>query len=336
MRAAVFSRTGPPEVLEVRDVPDPGDPGPGEVRVRVAAVGVNPIDTYVRSRAVEPGPRPSGDSPRVTGCDWAGTVEAVGDGVTNFTPGDRAWGVSRGIQRDGSAAEVILEPADLCFPIPDGVSFTDAAGLGLAAVTAHLGLFRTGGLMPSDGIRETVFINAGSGGVGSAAVALARRANYQVVTTAGSEAKRETCRRRGAHVAHDYRDPHLPDKLRNLWGDGIAAPAAGFRLWLETHREPDLHAAVPLMAKGGTVVLLAGRAAQPSFPLGSLYTRDVSLHGFAMFNATPAELATAADGCAGIEPLIARVYPLAEIARAHADLEAGDTGATGGRLVVAV
>ena len=334
MRAAVFTAPGPPEVLQVRDRPDPGDPGPGEVRVRVGAVSVNPIDTYVRAGTVSPGPTPSDEHPRTAGCDWAGTVEAVGSGVTRVAVGDRVWGVSRGIGRNGSAQEALREPAELCFPTPDETTDVQAAALGLAAVTAHLGLFRTGGLEPSPEIEQTVFINAGSGGVGSAAVGLARRANYQVVTTAGTDAKREECRRRGAHVALDYRAPDLAGRLRALWGDGIALPACGFALWLETHRDPDLHLAVPLMANGGTVVLLAGRAAEPSFPLGALYTRDVSLRGFALFNAAPEELRTAAAGVAGIDPLIARAYPLAEIARAHADLEAGDTGDRGGKLVV--
>ena len=341
MRAAVFPRTGPPEVLEVRDLPDPGEPGPGEVRVRVGAVSVNPIDTYVRGGAVSPGVPPTADRPRVTGCDWAGTVEAVGEGVKNFAAGDRVWGVSRGIQRDGSAAEVIAEPANRCFPTPDRTTDEQAAGLGLAAVTAHLGLFRTGGLISPDAMDADedlydanydwdpcVFIQAGSGGVGSAAVPLAKRAGARVAATAGTGAKRSAVEARGANLALDYTDLELPAKLAAFTG------GRGFFTWLETHREPDLHAALPLMQQRGTVVLLAGRSAQPSFPLSSLYTRDVSLRGFAMFNASPAELATAADGVAGIEPLIARTYPLTDIARAHADLEAGDTGERGGKLVV--
>ena len=330
MRAAVFPRTGPPDVLEVRDLPDPGEPGPGEVRVRVGAVSVNPIDTYVRGGTVSPGTPPTADRPRVTGCDWTGTVEAVGEGVTTFAAGDRVWGVSRGIARGGSAAEVISEPAELCFPTPAGTTDADAAGLGLAAVTAHLGLFRTGGLTRGEG-RELVFVQGGSGGVGSAAIALANRAGYRVVSTAGTEAKREECRRRGAEGVLDYREPKLARRLEAIRDH---EPAGGFAVWLETHREPDLHAALPAMKKGGTVVLLAGRDAVPSFPLGPLYTRDVSLCGFAMFNATPDELRTAADGVAGIAPLIARTYPLTDIARAHADLEAGETGERGGKLVV--
>ena len=333
MRAAVFPRTGPPGVLEVRDVPDPGDPGAGEVRVRVGAVGVNPIDTYVRAGTVAPGPRPTDEAPRVTGCDWAGRAEAVGEGVTEYAAGDRVWGVSRGIARGGSAAEVILEPADLCFPTPDGATDEAAAGLGLAAVTAHLGLFRTGEFgrpMPHPQARPTVFISGGSGGVGSSAIALAAEEGGIVATTAGTEAKREECLRRGANLALDYRQSSV-EELREFVSE---YGGQGFEVWLETHREPDLHLAVPLMANGGRIVLLAGRTAEPSFPLGPLYTKDVSLRGFAMFNATPAELRAAADGCAGVEPLIARTYPLSEIARAHADLEAGDTGETGGRLVV--
>ena len=329
MRAAVFATTGPPDVLTIGDRPDPGDPGEGEVRVRVAATSVNPIDTYVRAGSVSTGPRASEDRPRSIGCDWAGTVEGVGAGVSGYGAGDRVWGVSRGIARDGAAAEIIVEPAELCFPIPEGTSFVEAAGLGLAAVTAHLGLFRTGGLaatMP-DGPEPNVFVQAGSGGVGSVAVPLAKRAGARVATTAGSEAKREECLRRGADEAFDYRAPKLSVAL-NAFDPG------GFAVWLETHREPDLPTAMSLMRTGGRIVLLAGRDAVPRVPLGQLYPRDLSLCGFAMFNAIPEELRTAAAGVAGIEPLIARVYPLDEIARAHADLEAGDTGDRGGKLVV--
>ena len=329
MRAAVFTAPGPPSVVKVRDLPDPGVPGPGEVRVRIGAVSVNPIDTYVRGGVVSPGPKPSAEEPRTVGCDWAGTVEAAGPSVTQLKAGDRVWGVSRGIGRDGSTRVVIREPADLCFPTPDGTTDVQAAALGLAAVTAHLGLFRTGELAgPNPGV---AFVQAGSGGVGSAAVALAKAAGAAVVTTVGTDEKRAECRRRGADLALDYRDPDLPAKVRAFSKDRGADGAA---VWLEIHRDPDLHAAVPLMAKRGRIVLLAGRAAEPSFPLGPLYTRDVSLRGFAMFNATPDELRTAAEGLAGIEPLIGRTYPLAEIAKAHADLEAGDTGERGGKLVI--
>ncbi|NNJ25022.1 Quinone oxidoreductase 1 [Planctomycetes bacterium LzC2] len=316
-------------MLQVRERPDPGEPGENEVRVKVGAVGVNPIDTYVRSGAVSAGPRASEERPRVIGCDWAGTVEAVGAGVTKLAVGDRVWGVSRGISRDGSAAEVICEPAEQCFPVPPKGALLNAAACGLAAVTAHLGLFRTGALgeIGSGDEESSVFVQGGSGGVGSIAIELARRAGYRVATTAGSDEKRQECLRRGAEEAFDYRDPELIPRL-NRFDPG------GFEVWLETHRDPNVPNAMSLMRVGGRIVLLAGRDAVLTVPLGQLYPRDLSLRGFAMFNASPAELQTATAGVAGIEPLIARTYPLSEIARAHADLEAGDTGDRGGKLVI--
>ncbi|QDT18052.1 NADPH:quinone reductase [Alienimonas californiensis] len=334
MRAAVFTAPGPPEVLLVRDLRDPGDPGEGEVRVKVGAVSVNPIDTYVRGGVVSPGPAPSEENPRIIGCDWAGTVEAVGSAVSRFAVGNRVWGVSRGIARDGAAAEVLNESEDLCFPTPEDRTDVQAAALGLAAVTAHLGLFRTGGLEERETGERFVFVQAGSGGVGSAAVALAAAAGYRVVTTAGSDAKRSACRERGAEVTFDYGDPDLADRLEAVLSHERMEEPRGFSVWLEGHRDPDLHAAIPLMRQGGAIVLFAGRSSEPCFPLGALYTRDISLRGFAMFNATAEELQTAAAGVARIEPLIARSYPLSEIARAHADQEAGDTGDRGGKLVI--
>jgi len=328
MRAAVFTAPGPPEVLQIRDLPDPGDPGESEVRVKIGAFSVNPIDTYIRGGVVAPGPSPAETTPRTIGCDWAGTVEEVGSAVTRHAVGDRVWGVSRGINSNGAAAEVLIERDNFCFPTPDCHTDAQAAALGLAAVTAHLGLFRTGGLQGCNA--GAAFIQAGSGGVGSAAIALARVAEASIVTTAGTEQKRQICRDRGAAEAFDYRDPQLGEKLAEF----VRSRSGGFSVWLEGHRDPDLHAAIPLMRPGGTVVLFAGRSAEPSFPLGSFYTRDISLKGFAMFNATVDELQSAAAGVAKIEPLIARTYSLDEIAKAHADLEAGDTGERGGKLVI--
>ena len=350
VRAAVLTATGPPEAIRVRDVPDPGDPGRGELRVRVGAVAVNPFDLAVR-RGETPLPKRRRGAGRryVIGCDWAGTVEAVGERCSRFTAGDRVWGHGRGRNRDGSAAEVILEPEAYCAHTPRGRTDVQAAGLGQAAVTAYQALVRVGGLDPP-AFDDFVMIAGGETGVGSAAIAVAVSCDARVVATAETAAMRAECVRRGAELALDPADPRFADRIR----ERLATPAArtapdgrpfttrrgGFEVWLDARDAPDVPAALPLLTPGRAVVLtggdrgFAGPAAD--VPLGPLRAKGASVRGCGPSVGTLGDSAWAAAAVAGLAPLIGRVYPLAEIARAHADLEAGDTGETGGRLVVTV
>src|SRR5260370_28242590 len=159
MKAAYIESTGAPDVIRYGDLPDP-TPKDGEVLVRVKAVAVNPIDTYIRSGVVAMKlPRPF-----VIGCDLAGVVEAVGPAVSRFKVGDRVWGSNQGLLgRQGTFAELAAVAEDRLYPIPEGVADTQAAAVALVGITAHLGLFRCATLQPG----ETVFVNGGTGGVGS-------------------------------------------------------------------------------------------------------------------------------------------------------------------------
>jgi NADPH2:quinone reductase len=310
MRAAFIRETGAPSVIQVGDLPAP-TAGAGQVLVRVKAVAVNPIDTYIRAGAVA---MPL-SYPYVIGADFAGEVVSVGAGVTTWKPGDRVWGSNQGLMgRQGCFSEYAAIGAEWCYPTPTGQSDAQAAAGALTGITAHLGLFRTARLAAG----ETVFVNGGTGGVGSAVVQLAKAAGAFVVTTAGSEEKVAAAKALGADVALNYKDPGLDDAIR-----AAVADRGGVKVWFETLREPTLERTISMMAMGGRIVLMAGRQARPDFPLGAFYTRDLSLVGFAMFNATAAEQQQAGAGlnaffaCGKWQPRIAMTLPLEEAAHAH-------------------
>ncbi|HZU37179.1 MAG TPA: alcohol dehydrogenase catalytic domain-containing protein, partial [Gemmataceae bacterium] len=159
MKAAFYETSGGPEVIHYGDQPKP-QPKAGEVLIKIGAVALNPIDTYIRAGVVAM-PHPT---PFIPGCDFAGTVEAVAPGVTQFKPGDRVWGSNQGLLgRQGTFAEYAAVAAVYCYPTPAGVKDTDIAAIALTGITAHLGLFHWAGLKAG----ETVFVNGGTGGVGS-------------------------------------------------------------------------------------------------------------------------------------------------------------------------
>ena len=320
MKAASIHQTGPADVISVGDLPKP-DPKPGQVLVRVRAVAFNPIDLYVRSGAVAM-PLPF---PYVVGTDFAGTVEALGEGADRFRVGDRVWGSNQGLNgRQGAASEFAAIDEDLAYSIPEAQSDIEAAAQALVGITAHLGLFGHGKLQRG----ETVYVPGGSGGVGSMVVQMAKAVGARVATSAGSSEKVELCRTLGADFALNYKTDNLSARLRDF------APE-GFDVWFETHREPDLEVSVPLLRLRGRMIIIAGRAAKPVMPIGSFYTRNCSLLGFAMFNASPDEQRVAADDMIQwtktglLKPLIARTLALDDAAQAQRVMEENSFGVPG-------
>lgn len=308
MKAAYILESGPPEKIVYGDLPKPSPTG-SQVLVKVGAVAVNPVDTYIRSGAIAfELPKPF-----VVGCDLAGTVEAVGPGVTMFKPGDRVWGSNQGLLgRQGTFAEYVAVEECWLYPTPAGVSDRDAAATALVGITAHLGLFRDARLRRG----EALFVNGGSGGVGSCVVQMAKAVGARVVTTAGSEEKCEICRQLGADLALNYKTDDLDAAVHQFSPQGV-------NVWFETLREQDLERAVGLLAFRGRLILMAGRDARPPFPVGPFYVKDCAMHGFAMFNASPDEQRRAsedinrwlADG--KLRARIGRVMNLSETAAAH-------------------
>ncbi len=198
MKAAFYEAPGAPEVIKFGDLPTPM-PKDNEVLVKVAAAAVNPIDTYIRSGMVNMNqPRPS-----IPGCDLAGVVEKLGPNAKRFKVGDRVWGSNQGLLgRQGTFAEFASVAEDWLYPLPAGVAEVDAAAASLTAITAHLGLFRCANLKAG----ETVFVNGGTGGVGSMVVQMAKAAGAKAVATVGSPEKAQLCRETGRRSRHQLQD----------------------------------------------------------------------------------------------------------------------------------
>src|SRR5213082_3499915 len=181
MKAAYIRQTGPPENILFGELPTP-KPGPSQCLVKVGAVAVNPVDTYIRGGFVQM-PLPF---PFIVGCDLAGTVVEVGHSVTRIEPGDRVWGSNQGLLgRQGTFAEYCAVDEHWLYPTPANVQDEQAAACALVGITAHLGLFREAKLE----VGEAIFVNGGSGGVGSMVVQMAKIAGARIIATAGSDEK---------------------------------------------------------------------------------------------------------------------------------------------------
>ena len=205
MKAVVCEAFGGPEVLKLREVPDPPPPGPGEVRVRLLARGVQYVDVLMLAGKYQFRPEP----PFIPGNEGAGEVVAVGPDVARFKPGDLV--LSR--QRLGAFAELANARAEDCEPLPAGMSLEGAAGFRSAYGTAYHALMQRGRLQPG----EWVLIHGAAGGIGIPAIQLARLHGATVIATAGTEEKRQACLAEGADYAIDTRDG-FRDQVMDLSG----------------------------------------------------------------------------------------------------------------------
>lgn len=322
MRAAWIEHRGPADAIRHGELPVP-TPGPTEVLVGVDAVAVNPVDTFVRSGAYHT-PLPF---PFVVGRDLVGTVAAAGTGVSGFSVGDPVWSNSCGHDgRQGVTAEFAAVAADRLYPLPSGVDAAAMVALVHPAATAYLALFVHGLLRAG----ETALVAGAAGHVGRAATVLAARAGARVVATAAA-ADHGGCRSRGAADVLDYRDPRLAEHLHDALPEGVD-------VHLDTSGRHDLDLALDLIALRGRVLVMAGLSSRPELPVGTLYTRDARVIGFAISNARVADLADAArrinqlvsDGSLTPGPI--EELPLDGAAEAHHRLETGR--ASGVRLVL--
>ena len=311
MRAAFIQQTGKPDVIQIGDLPTP-TPAEGEVLVKVAAAAVNPIDTYIRGGAIPMATQ----FPYIPGCDMAGTVVTLGPKCHRFKVGDRVWCSNQSLfGRRGTFAEFAAINEQWLYPTPASQSDQQAAAGALVGITAHLGLHLNAGLKAG----EVVFVNGGTGGVGSAVVQLAKAAGAKVIATVGSAANQDLCHSWGADLVVNYRDADMDAQIQ-----AYTKQHGGIHVWFETQREPTFDRTVGLMAPRGRLILMAGRAARPEFPVGPFYVKDLRMCGFAMFNASPAEQRECATGLNTLfeqgrwKPLIGKTFSLAEAATAHA------------------
>ncbi|MEN9019071.1 MAG: NADPH:quinone reductase [Verrucomicrobiales bacterium] len=329
MKAAYIDAPGPASEIIYGDLQDPV-PQKSDVVIKVGAASVNPIDTYLRSGNV-PMELPM---PYIIGCDVAGTVVATGPEVSRYQVGDRVWGSNQGLLgRQGTTAEFACVDETWLYSTPDNVTDVSAAAMSLVGITAHLGLVHRGRLQAW----ETVFVNGGSGGVGSAVVQMAKCLGAaKVITTAGSEEKAEICRQLGADHVILYRQEDVLSKVQAQAPDGVD-------LWWETVREPQLDRAVTALARDGRIIVMAGRDARSEVPIGPFYAKGCSLLGFVMFMTPPEIQRLAAEDInhwlseGVLVPRIDRELPFSKAAQAHALQEGSTIGCDGslqGKIVL--
>ncbi|WP_146403715.1 NADPH:quinone reductase [Planctomycetes bacterium CA13] len=330
MKAAFFESPGSPDVIQVGELPDPTC-GHNQVVIRVYAVSVNPIDTYVRSGTVTF----DSPAPHIIGCDAAGVIEQAGENVNAFAVGDRVWCTNQGLLgRQGTFAERIAVDAATCYPLPENVSCDEGAACALVGITAHLGLFREADIQPG----ETILVIGGSGGVGSMVMQMARIAGAKVITTAGTDEKCARAKSLGADITINYQNESIQEAVAR------EAPK-GVNVFWETRRTPNFDEAIEMLAPRGRMIVMAGRDARPPFPVGPFYVKECSLHGFAMFKATNAELSAAAKdlnrwmAAEKLRANIAKTLTLDDAAESHRLQEAstlGPVGSLAGKIVLRV
>lgn len=318
MKAIRVHKTGGPEVLQLEEAPDP-KAGPGQVVVRVRAAGVNPVDTYMRSGGYARMPA----LPYIPGGDAAGVVEAAGEGVKRFKPGDRVYtaGGAGGLLT-GAYAERVACEASSVYPLPANVSFAQGAAVGVPYGTAYYGLFYKAHARPG----ETVLIHGASGGVGIAAVQLAAAHGMTVVGTAGSERGRKLVQEQGTHHVLDHSAPDYLDALMTLT-DG-RGPDVILEMLANVNLAKDLN----VIARFGRIVVIGNRGTIEINPRMAM-TKDAAILGLALWNASPQEVASihAALGArlanGTLKPVVGQELPLREAPRAHTTvLEPGAYG----------
>jgi NADPH:quinone reductase len=315
MKAIIVHEFGAPEVLKIEDVPDPVA-GAGQVVIKVHAVGVNPVDTYIRNGAYGAGRT----VPYTPGMDAAGVVAAIGEGVTNWQTGDRVY---TGATLTGAYAEKTLAAASQVFHLPDNFSFAEGAGINVPYATAYRAL-----LQRAQGkAGETVLVHGASGGVGIAAVQLARLYGFHVVGTASTQAGRDLVLAQGAHVVYDHSNS---DYLARAVQESTAG--RGFDIILEMLANVNLNADLGALAPNGRVIVIGNRGKieiDPRLTMG----KDSDIRGMSLFNASPAELSSIHHGLyagfasGALRPVIGKEIPLEDAKDAHiAILEAGSYG----------
>ncbi len=304
MKAIRVEQFGGPEALKWQDVPDL-QPEAGQVVVRIGAAGVNPVETYVRAGKYARLPQ----LPYTPGSDGAGAVETVGADVNDVKPGDRVYLFG---SVSGAYAEYALCERTQVYPLADSLSFAQGAAIGVPYGTAWRALFTRGQAQAG----ETVLVHGATGGVGIAAIQIARAAGLTVIGTAGSEAGRQLALAQGAAHVLPHEQGSDPEHIKALT-DG-----KGVNLILEMLANVNLNNDFKVCAPHGRVVIIGSRGTVEIDPRLTM-TTELDIRGMTLMAATPHELADMhrelgkgfADGT--LRPIIQQEFPFTEAAHAH-------------------
>jgi NADPH2:quinone reductase len=303
MQAIRVHEFGPPEVMKLEDRPTLKT-GPGQVLVAIQAVGINPVETYIRAGAYATRP----DLPYTPGTDAAGLVEAVGPGVEGVSVGDRVYVTG---SLTGTYAERALCLREHLHPLPERLSFSQGAALGVPYATAWRALFQKADAQKG----ETVFIHGGSGGVGTAAIQLALDAGLKVLATAGTEEGLAMITEMGATALNHFKPDYGEPLLKLTGGKG---PDVILEMLANVNLERDLEAVAPL----GRIVIIGNRGMTEINPR-LFMARECTVTGMMLFNTGPEECRAIHEGInraitsGAVNPVIGREFPLEGAAAAH-------------------
>jgi len=319
VRAVRIHEDGGPEVLVLEEAPDPVA-GPGDVLVRLRASALNHLDVWIRKGL------PSVPKPRILGADGAGIVEALGEGVTGFEPGERVV-LNPGIEagggrihvigehRDGTNAELIAVPATNVHPIPEGLSFEEAAAFPLVFETAYRMLVTRAGLREG----EWVLAWGIGGGVSTAALAIAKALGANVLATSSSDAKLELARELGADATVNHATGDVKEAVQEATG------GRGIDVVVEHVGQATWATSLQVAAPGGRIAV-CGATSGPNPPaaLHRIWWKQLSILGSTMGTGEDFARAYELVGSGRARPVIDEVLPLEEIRAAHELLEAGE------------
>jgi zinc-binding alcohol dehydrogenase/oxidoreductase len=319
VRAVRIHEDGDPEVLVLEEAPDP-EPGPGEVLVRLRASALNHLDVWIRKGL------PSVPKPRILGADGAGVVEALGDGVSGFEPGERVVlnpGIETGGGRihvigehgDGTNAELIAVPATNLHPIPDGLSFEEAAAFPLVFETAYRMLVTRAGLREG----EWVLAWGIGGGVSTAVLAIGKALGARVLVTSSSDAKLERARELGADATVNHAAGDVKAAVQE------ATDGRGIDVVVENVGEATWATSLQVAAPGGRITV-CGATSGPNPPaaLHRIWWKQLSILGSTMGMREDFAGAYELVASGRALPVVDSVLPLEEIRAAHERLEAGE------------
>lgn len=289
MRAIVVNEPGGPEALTLVDLPT-SDPGPGEVRIAVAAAGVNRADLMQRRGFYDP---PPGATP-VLGLECSGTIEALGEGVTSLSVGEPVCALLSG----GAYADSVVVAAGQVAPVPAGIDLIEAAGLVEVAATVWSNVFMTAKLLPG----ETLLVHGGSSGIGTMAIQVAKALDAHVAVTAGTADKLEACKALGADLVINYREQDFVEALESA---GIKA-----NVILDNMGAKYLPRNVAALDTGGRLVVIGLQGGvKGELNLGALLTKRASV------TATSLRARWATEKSAIVAEMVEHVWPLIEDGR---------------------